>query len=255
MKKYLIISLIAITVMSCSQEEKEMLVSENTTLVTKLDSVSAELASAQKASVTLMNAMSLMDSINMSRQMLKVTLEGSNDHADFLAQMTNLKDYVEQTSLQISKLESTVKESRSTQNAYAQTIKNLKADLESRKSEIASLESQLKSVEDNNQKLVVMNKLQAETISGQDAEIAAKALELEMLTQQIADLRANFQISEADAYYTQGEAYALAAQRTKLAPAKKKSSYQQALTAYQKAFELGKTEAEPKITAIMAKLK
>ena len=199
--------------------------------------------------------MSLMDSINMSRQMLKVTLESSDEHADFLSQMSDLKDYVEQTSLQISKLEKTVKESKSTQNAYAQTIKTLKADLESRKAEIASLESQLKSVEDNNQKLVVMNKLQAETISGQDAEIAAKALELEMLTQQIADLRSTFKISEADAYYTQGEAYALAAQRTKLAPAKKKNSYQQALTAYQKAYDLGKAEAQPKIEAIMAKLK
>jgi hypothetical protein len=117
------------------------------------------------------------------------------------------------------------------------------------------METQLKSVEDNNQKLVVINKLQSETISSQDAEIAAKLLELEMLNQQITDLRVNFKLSEADAYYTQGEAYALAAQRTKLAPAKKKTSYQQALTAYQKALDLGKAEAQPKIEAIQARLK
>lgn len=254
MKKYLIASLVAVLVMSCNQE-KNLLIAENTELITKLDSVSAELESAQKASTTLMNAISLMDSINISRQMLKVTLENSNEHEDFLSQMKDLKAYVEETGLQISKLEKTVKESKNVQLSYAQTIKTLKADLESKKTEIANIESQLKSVEDNNQKLVVINKLQSETISSQDAEIAAKSLELEMLNQQIADLRTNFKLTEADAFYTQGEAYALAAQRTKLAPVKKKNSYQQALTAYQKAYDLGKAEAQPKIEAIQAKLK
>ncbi|WP_420384963.1 hypothetical protein [Roseivirga sp.] len=254
MKKYLIASLVAVLVMSCNQE-KNLLIAENTELITKLDSVSAELESAQKASVTLMEAMSLMDSINLGREMLKVTLESSSQHEDFLLQMNELKGYVEATSLQIDQLEKAAKESKSIQYSFAQTIKTLKAELESKKAEIASIESQLKSVQDNNQKLVVINKLQTETISSQDAEIAAKSLELEMLNQQIVDLRASFKLSEADAYYTQGEAYALAAQRTKLAPAKKKNSYQQALTAYQKAYDLGKAEAQPKIEAIQAKLK
>lgn len=253
MKKYLIISLVAITVMSCNQE-KEMLLAENSSLVTKLDSVSAELASTQKASITLMNAISLMDSINLSRQMLKVTLENSDDHADFLAQMSDLKQYVEQTSLQISKLEKTIKESKSAQYAYAQTIKTLKADLESRKAEIATLDAQLKSEKDNNQKLIVMNNLQQETIETQDAEIEAKVLELEMLNQQIADLRSSFKISEADAYFTQGEAYALAAKRTKLAPSKKKDAFKMALTSYQKAFDLGREDAKTKMDAIQTRL-
>lgn len=245
--------MVAITVMGCNQE-KNMLISENADLITKLDSVSAELASTQKASVTLMNAMSLMDSINISRQMLKVTLENSDQHADFLAQMSDLKAYVEQTSLQISKLEKTVKESKTAQNAYAQTIKTLKADLESRKAEITTLDAQLRTEKDNNQKLIVLNNMQQETISTQDAEIEAKMLELEMLNQQIADLRSTFKISEADAYFTQGEAYALAAKRTKLAPSKKKDTYQMALTSYQKAFDLGREDAKPKIDAIRTRL-
>lgn len=245
--------MVAITVMGCNQE-KNMLISENADLITKLDSVSAELASTQKASVTLMNAMSLMDSINLSRQMLKVTLENSDEHSDFLAQMSDLKAYIEQTSLQISKLEKTVKESKTAQNAYAQTIKTLKADLESRKSEIATLDAQLKTEKDNNQKLIVLNNMQQETITTQDAEIEAKMLELEMLNQQIADLRSTFKISEADAYFTQGEAYALAAKRTKLAPSKKKDTYQMALTSYQKAFDLGREDAKPKMEAIRTRL-
>lgn len=245
--------MVAITVMGCNQE-KNMLISENADLITKLDSVSAELASTQKASVTLMNAMSLMDSINLSRQMLKVTLENSDQHADFLSQMSDLKAYVEQTSLQISKLEKTVKESKTAQNAYAQTIKTLKTDLESRKSEIVALDAQLRTEKDNNQKLIVLNNMQQETITTQDAEIEAKMLELEMLNQQIADLRSTFKISEADAYFTQGEAYALAAKRTKLAPSKKKDTYQMALTSYQKAFDLGREDAKPKMEAIRTRL-
>lgn len=245
--------MVAITVMGCNHE-KNMLISENADLITKLDSVSAELASTQKASVTLMNAMSLMDSINLSRQMLKVTLENSDQHADFLAQMSDLKAYVEQTSLQISKLEKTVKESKTAQNAYAQTIKTLKADLENRKFEIAALDAQLRTEKDNNQKLIVLNNMQQETITTQDAEIEAKMLELEMLNQQIADLRSTFKISEADAYFTQGEAYALAAKRTKLAPSKKKDTYQMALTSYQKAFDLGREDAKPKMEAIKTRL-
>ncbi len=253
MKKYLIIPVLAIVVMSCNQE-KEMLMSENTSLLTRLDSVSAELENTQKASVTLMNAMSLMDSINMSRQMLKVTLENSDEHDDFLSQMSDLKNYVGQTGLQISKLEKTIKDSKTAQNAYAQTIKTLKADLETRKTEIASLESQLKSEKDNNQKLVVMNTLQKETIANQDDQIEAKTLELEMLESQIAELRTSFQISEADAYFTQGEAYALAAKRTQLAPARKKNTYQMALTSYKKAFDLGREDAKPKIDEISKRL-
>lgn len=254
MKKYLVVSVLAIVVMSCNQK-KEMLMSENTILLTKLDSVSAELENTQKASETLMSAMSLMDSINMSRQMLKLTLENSNEHEDFLSQMSDLKNYVEQTGLQITKLEKTIKDSKTAQNAYAQTIKTLKADLESRKSEITLLESQLKSERDNNQKLVVMTNMQKETIANQDAQIEAKTLELEMLDRQIAELKTSFQVSEADAYFTQGEAYALAAKRTQLAPARKKSTYQLALTSYQKALDLGREDAKPKIDEITKRLK
>lgn len=253
MKQNIIIGLIVLTLLNCSNE-KEVLISEKTDLIAKVDSLSLELQSAQKASATLVQAMSLMDSIDMGRKLLRVTLENSDSQQDFIEHLNELKSYVTQTTQQIATLEKAVKDSKATQNSYAISLKKLKAELELQKTDIATLEAKLNNEKDNNQKLLALNNIQSETILNQDEMIEAKTMELELLDQQIAAMKSAFQISEADSYFTRGEAYALAAQRTKLAPNKKKSTYKQALENYQKALELGREDAKPKIDLIAKKL-
>ena len=255
MKQQMIIGVLVLTLFGCSNEkEKEVLLSENSNLVAQIDSLSLELKSSQKASATLVQAMTLLDSIDLGRKMLRVTLENSDSQEDFIAHLSELKSYITQTSQQISSLEKSLKDSKATQNTYANSLKKLKADFEIQKNDIAMLEARLDSEANNNQKLVTLNNIQAETILNQDEMIEAKMMELELLDQQITAMKSAFQVSEADSYYTRGEAYSLAAQRTKLAPSKKKSTYKQALENYQKALELGREDAKPKIEMIAKKL-
>jgi hypothetical protein len=61
-------------------------------------------------------------------------------------------------------------------------------------------------------------------------------------------------MSEADAYFARGQAVEEAANRTKLAPRKKKETYREAVELYKKALSLGKNEAQDKITELEKKL-
>ncbi|MGW8122622.1 hypothetical protein ACV07N_08160 [Roseivirga echinicomitans] len=255
MKQQIIIGVLFLTLFSCSNgKEKALLISENSSLIAQIDSLSLEIKSNEKTSATLFKAMTLLDSIDLGRKMLRITLENSDSQEDFIAHLTELKSYIAQTSLQISSLEKSLKNSKAAQNTYANTLKKLKEDFESQKNDIALLESRLETEASNNQRLVALNNIQSETILNQDEMIEAKMLELELLDQQISAMKSAFQISEADSYFTRGEAYSLAAQRTKLAPSKKKSTYKQALENYQKALDLGRTDAKEKIDLIAKKL-
>lgn len=62
-------------------------------------------------------------------------------------------------------------------------------------------------------------------------------------------------MSEADSYYARGAAIEEAANRTKLAPRKKKDTLREALELYKKAQSLGNTNAQAKIDEIEKKLK
>ena len=61
-------------------------------------------------------------------------------------------------------------------------------------------------------------------------------------------------MSEADSYMARGEAIEEAANRTKLAPRKKKETYREALELYKKALSLGSDKAQAKITALEKKI-
>jgi len=95
----------------------------------------------------------------------------------------------------------------------------------------------------------------------QEAELSDKAAQIETKTQELALIEARVQelmiqskMTEADAYYARGQAVEEAANRTKLAPRKKKETYREAVELYKKALSLGKAEAQDKITELEKKL-
>ncbi|MCE2996970.1 MAG: hypothetical protein LW863_15325, partial [Flammeovirgaceae bacterium] len=61
-------------------------------------------------------------------------------------------------------------------------------------------------------------------------------------------------VNEADSYFTRAAAIEEAANRTKLAPKKKKNTYKEAIELYKKALSLGKQEAQAKITELEKKI-
>jgi hypothetical protein len=76
-----------------------------------------------------------------------------------------------------------------------------------------------------------------------------------LLDQKVKNMVTEFQVSEADAYFARAKAVEEAANRTRLAPRKKKETYREALELYKKALSLGKKEAQAKITVLEKRVK
>jgi hypothetical protein len=86
-------------------------------------------------------------------------------------------------------------------------------------------------------------------------KIEQKQEELAILDAKVKEMVGTFKMTEADAYYARAQAVEEAANRTKLAPRKKKETYKEALELYKKALSLGKKEASRNIKKLEAKLK
>ena len=84
--------------------------------------------------------------------------------------------------------------------------------------------------------------------------LEAKRNELKLLQIQISELVRTAKITQADSYFAQAGAIEEAARRTKLAPNKKRDTYQEALELYQKALKFGKKEAKAKVEELKSKV-
>jgi hypothetical protein len=131
----------------------------------------------------------------------------------------------------------------------------LKDELSIRASDLETLESQVKTYKDENKGLVKTVKLQQNELAEMHTQIASKKDELSFLEARVEEMVDKFQFSEAEAYFARGLAMEEAAKRTKLAPAKKKKTYMEALELYRKALALGKKEAAIKVTEMETKTK
>lgn len=238
---------VATLLAGCGAKEKEMLQSQ-------VDSLKVELETSQAMAQTLTEVGSMMDSIDASRQLLRVDMVEGTTYTDYTSRMKEINNYVKETQKKVDDLEKSLQTSKANASAYAKTIKRLKSDLETKTQEIAALQEQVDKYRSENQNLIT-------TVGMQEAELADKSSQIETKTQELALIEARIQelmiqskMSEADAYYARGQAVEEAAARTKLAPRKKKDTLREAIELYKKALSLGKTEAQEKITALEAKI-
>ncbi|MBS1680148.1 MAG: hypothetical protein JST48_00400 [Bacteroidetes bacterium] len=223
-------------------------------LQNQVDSLKSELQTNQKFVQTLQEVGTLMDSIDANRQLLRVNMVEGTSYADYTARMKDINNYVKDTQGKIEDLEKSLKRSKGTANAYAATIKKLKADLESKNEEISKLQELVASMSSENQNLITTNGLQQAEINDKTAQIEAKKQELALLDEKIQQIQVQSKVSEADSYFARGQAVEEAANRTKLAPRKKKETYKEAIELYKKALSLGKTEAQARIDALSKKI-
>ncbi|MDH4090708.1 MAG: hypothetical protein OEV74_05500 [Cyclobacteriaceae bacterium] len=247
LRKLVFVIPMAAIIAGCGTKEKEMLQSQ-------VDSLRVELETSQAMAQTLTEVGAMMDSIDASRQLLRVNMVEGTTYSDYKSRMQDINAYVKETQTKIDDLEKTLKTSKANANAFSKTIKKLKADLETKTQEIAALQEQVDRYRNENQNLIT-------TVGMQEAELTDKSIEIETKTQELALIEARVQeimiqskMSEADAYYARGQAVEEAAARTKLAPRKKKETLREAVELYKKALSLGKTEAQERITALESKL-
>jgi chromosome segregation ATPase len=232
---------------SCDSKEKD-------TLRTQVDSLRRELETSQEMAQTLNEVGTLMDSIDASRQLLRVNMVEGTTYDDYSSRMKDLNSYIKESQGKIASLEKSLKSSKANNNAFASTIKQLKADLEKRTQDIAILQEQVEKYRSENENLINTVGLQEAEIADKQSQIDAKAQELALIEARVQEIMIQSKISEADAYFTRAQAVEEAANRTKLAPRKKKETLKEAVELYKKALSLGKSEAQAKITELEKRL-
>lgn len=247
LRKLLPLLALAISMTACDNQEKARLKSE-------VDSLRNELQTSQHMAQTLQDVGSLMDSIDANRQLLRVNMVEGTTYDDYTARMKDLNNYVRETEDKIADLEAQLKKSKGNANSFASMIKKLKAELVTKSQEIIVLQEEAERVRNENQNLSETIRLQEEELTAKENEIRTKEEELAASENRIQEMMIKSKMSEADAYFTQAQAVEETANRTKLAPKKKKASLRQAIDLYKKALSLGKEEARAKIADLEKKL-
>jgi len=245
-KKFLFVASMGAIMMSCGGNSEK--------LQTQVDSLKNELQTSQQFATTLQEVGVLMDSIDANRQLLRVNMVEGTTYDDYKSRMKDINNYVKDTQDKITDLEKTLKKSKNNNNALTATIKKLKADLETRNKEIAALNEQVDQLKNENSNLITTVGLQEAELTDKEAQITAKQQELALIEARIQEMMVQSKMSEADSYFARGQAVEEAANRTKLAPRKKKDTYKEAIELYKKALSLGKEEAKDKIAALEKKI-
>lgn len=227
---------------------------EKAELQSQVDSLRIELETSQRVASTLMEVGVLMDSIDANRQLLRVNMVEGTTYDDYTSRMKDLNKYVKDTERKISDLENALKNSQGMASSYARQIKKLKDDLQAKSSEIVTLQEQVEKYRNENKNLINLAEMQSAEIADKEIQIATKEQELALIEARIQELMIQSKMSEADAYYARAMAVEEAANRTKLAPKKKKETLKEALELYKKSLSLGKQEAQSKINEIQKKL-
>jgi chromosome segregation ATPase len=247
LKKLLYVLPLSVLLFSCDKQEKEAMQKQ-------IDSLNIELERSQQMSQTLTEVGTLMDSIDASRQMLRVNMVEGTTYDDYASRMKDLNAYIKETSQKIAMLEKNLKGSNANARKLANTIQQLKNALQQKTNDVAALEEQVEKYRNENANLISTVDLQEKEITAKQAQIEAKEQELALIEARVQELMIQAKVSEADAYYTRGLAIEEAADRTKLAPRKKKETLKEAVELYRKALSLGKEEAQAKITELEKRL-
>jgi hypothetical protein len=250
MKLFAILSpLFAFTLLlsACGSKENEQLRAEN-------DSLKHELDSKHQVVAVMREVKSLIDSIDASRQVLRIDLNEGMPYDKFSARLKDINSYVKETSSKLATMEKALKKSNHLSSAYLMMVDALQSELQIRTKEVNNLESMVEQYRSENKGLVQTVQLQQAEMNQMQQKINAKQRELDLLTAKVTEMVSTFKMSEADAVYARAQAVEQAAIKTRLAPKRKKETYKEALELYKKALSLGKKEAQEKITALSKKV-
>ena len=249
-KSVIAVSVASILMLACNQLE-----SDKVKLQTKIDSLVTVVENNEFLTETMDEASALLDSIDETRNILRTKMWEGTSYDDFTSRIEELNMYVKRSENKIAELETALKAAKQSGSSYSARLKTLKDALDNSAKDIALLQEQVNKYGDENDSLIKTVNLQQAEIEDKLNQIAAKESEANELQGRIDEILAQAKVDEADSYFSRGEAYELAADRTSfLAVRKKKAARQQALDMYQMALLYGKEEAQVKVDALQKKL-
>jgi len=249
MKLHLLFFLMILFLMTSCGNGKKV---EN--LESQVDSLSLALEQNQMFFETLVEVGEVLDSIDVNRNNLKLTLEGGMDFDDYKSRLKDLNEYVKDAENRIGELTASLSSSSRTMRNYEKSIETLRSRVKSQSQEIQELTVALEEAQVENQELITLADIQLGQIDDLTKLLNEKKEELELTQNRIDALCRQSQVNEADAYFARAQATEEAANRTKLAPKKKKDTYREALELYKKAGEMGHDGAEAKIKELKEKV-
>lgn len=251
MRKILIVVLLA-SLSACGiREENEQLKTELATLRGQLDE-NEEMNEQLEGQVNDINI--LLDSIESTEDNITLQLEKGTTYDSYTQRITRLNNYLQESREKLRDMEQSLGSSEEKNKALAAMIKNFRRDLEEREERIKALSTQVETYRNKNQELIQTNELQKRELAEREEELEVKRQEAEDLGIKIEGMLVEAKQAQAAAYFFRGEALEEAANRTKLAPKKKKETYKEAYDLYKKAFEEGHKEAYNKMQSLESKI-
>lgn len=223
-------------------------------LEAQADSLRSELQVSQQMAETLMEVGTLIDSIDASRNNMRTDLVEGTGYNDYVKRLQDIHVYVDASYKKITDLEKELRKSKSGQASYLASIKRLKIELEQKGKEVEALQATVAKYEQENSTLVNTVALQGAELSDKTDQLMARQNEVSKLQEEVQMVINQSKFDLADAYFRQAQALELAADRTKLAPRKKKSTQKEALELYRLAVATGKAEAQQKVEELEAKI-
>jgi len=241
MTQKLLIGAIAISLLgSCN-------VQENKDLKAKVDSLRVELNASQQTAGMLQEVSTMLDSIESSRINLREGVVEGTNYNDYAARMRNLNTYIQQTQTKLDEMETSLKNSKASSSKYAAMVKKLKKDLEASTQQLAALQIEVENYRSDNQRLAKTVVEKDSLLTDNNETIKVREQDIANLETKVQDITTNATSTQADLLFAQGQALETAANRTRLAPRKKKETQREALELYKKSYSLGKQEAKAKI--------
>jgi tetratricopeptide (TPR) repeat protein len=223
-------------------------------LQTTVDSLTVELEQRQLFVETLVQVGQVLDSIDVSRNNLRLSLEEGMNFEEYTSRLQDLNEYVKNAENRLGELTTALGSSSRTIRTYEKSIEALKQRTSKQAEEIQQLTVDLESTENENEALLTFADIQLGQIDDLTRMLNEKQQELELTQNRIDALWKQSKVNEADALFARAMVTEEAASRTKLAPKKKKETYREALELYQRALELGHDGAEVKINELQKKI-
>ncbi len=213
-----------------------------------------ELEVSKQANQTLYEVGQLLDSIDVSRNNLNLQLEKGTSYNNYVQRVKDLNDYVKASETKLNDLDKALTKAHQSNSYLVSSIKKLRNELEVKNKYITSLQDQLSNMNVQKDSLVTMTEVQQQQITDMDQQIQQKSEELNLIEAKIEEMMKQAKVNEADSYFDRAAAIEEAANRTKLAPRKKKETYKEALDLYKKALTAGRQDAQAKIEELSKKV-
>lgn len=215
---------------------------ENERLERKLDSVNQELVETRQALMDSQQVRALLDSIDVSRKVSSVPMNGNADSENDISRLNDINEYVKDINIKMDQMEKSIKYV----NTMAASILALQADIEVRTQKIAKLEAEAKRVPEQSRNTSIVLQRKDSTLA---ALVKSCQQDIIVLQRAMEEVHEKNNYATAELYYKQAEVLSAMAKNVSNS-AKRKVVQREALEMYKISLSLGKKEAKQKISAM-----